>query len=75
MKPLVAVLCVAAILALVDGCHRRAYDYKPFPLIEEVIEKCNLKSIIEWECYWNVKERLVCHSCVLEHIRCRILAT
>jgi hypothetical protein len=34
-----------------------------------VIEKCNLKSIINWECYWNVKERITCHSCILENIR------
>jgi hypothetical protein len=67
MKLLVAVLVVG--LGLASACNYRAYDYNPFPLIEEVINKCNLRSIVEWECYWNVKERIICNSCVLEHIR------
>lgn len=62
-------LLVVSFCGLVQACNYRAYDYKPFPLIEEVISKCNLKSIVDWECYWNVKERITCHSCVLEHIR------
>ena len=50
-------------------CCRRAYDYNPFPIIEAVIDKCNLRSQINWECNWNVRERITCHSCILENIR------
>ena len=55
-------------LALVCCCNR-PYDQNPFPIIEGMIDKCNLKSLVHWDCYFNVKERINCHSCILENIR------
>jgi len=49
------------------ACYR-PYDYNPFPILEAIITKCNLRSYLDWEC-WYVKDRLTCHSCILENIR------
>ena len=72
MKPLITLVLVAAQLALAMGCYSK-YDYNPRPLLEQAIDKCELRSKVEWECYYNVKERLTCHSCVLENIRVKCL--
>ena len=72
MKPLITLALVAAHLVLALGCYSK-YDYNPRPLLEQAIDKCELRSTVEWECYYNVKERLTCHSCVLENIRVKCL--
>jgi hypothetical protein len=66
MKTLLCILVLH--LSVAFGCYSQ-FDYNPRPLIEQAIVRCELKAAVEWECYWNVKERITCHSCVLENIR------
>ncbi len=63
-------LLTLLVIGLVDGllgCSS-TYEYHPFPVIEGIIAKCNLKAKVDMECY-NVREQISCHSCLMENIR------